>query len=57
MSRVPSPCNRVCALNADNVCLGCKRTLAEIEAWAVVGDVERRAILEAARLRILRPDA
>jgi predicted Fe-S protein YdhL (DUF1289 family) len=30
----PSPCTRVCTLDADNVCIGCQRTLDEIVAWA-----------------------
>ena len=55
MNRVPSPCNKVCAIDADGICLGCRRTLAEIEAWPYVGDVERRAIVEAAAARPLRP--
>jgi len=47
----PSPCNRVCTLDDDNVCLGCRRTLREIVGWAgmtaaqqwtVVRDLPRR---------------
>jgi predicted Fe-S protein YdhL (DUF1289 family) len=41
-----SPCTLVCTLNADDVCLGCGRTLDEIAAW---GSLPR-----AARERILR---
>jgi len=29
-----SPCTRTCALNEQDLCLGCKRSLAEIVAWA-----------------------
>jgi len=28
-----SPCTRICALDAQDQCLGCKRTLADIVAW------------------------
>lgn len=47
----PSPCNRVCTLNDDNVCIGCQRTLDEIvgwstmpagQQWAIVKDLARR---------------
>ena len=52
---VPSPCIKVCTVVGD-LCTGCYRTLAEIERWPSVGDVERRAILEAVRDRRLRPE-
>lgn len=47
----PSPCNRVCTLNDDNVCIGCQRTLDEIvgwsalsarQQWLIVNDLARR---------------
>ncbi|MGB5740245.1 MAG: DUF1289 domain-containing protein [Woeseia sp.] len=41
----PSPCNRVCTLNEQNVCLGCRRTLDEIVTWAGMSAEQQRAIL------------
>jgi predicted Fe-S protein YdhL (DUF1289 family) len=48
---VESPCIRVCALDDDDVCLGCFRDLAEICAWGTAGNDERRRILQAAAAR------
>lgn len=42
----PSPCIQVCTLDArGEFCLGCLRTLAEIEAWGSLGAVAKRALL------------
>lgn len=51
MSVVESPCNKVCAIDADGICLGCRRSLAEIAAWSTASDAERRAILESIKAR------
>lgn len=40
-----SPCTRVCTLDDDDVCLGCRRTLDEIVAWAGLSAAEQRAVL------------
>jgi predicted Fe-S protein YdhL (DUF1289 family) len=37
-----SPCTGVCTLDAAGLCLGCRRTLAEIARWGVMSDDERR---------------
>lgn len=51
----PSPCIRVCRLDADGrVCLGCGRTREEIARWRDAPPAERRAIL--ARLAARRRD-
>jgi predicted Fe-S protein YdhL (DUF1289 family) len=43
-----SPCVRLCTLDpADNVCVGCGRTLAEIGSWMRYSEAERRAIMDA----------
>ncbi|HEX3848311.1 MAG TPA: DUF1289 domain-containing protein [Steroidobacteraceae bacterium] len=42
---VPSPCIGTCKLDAANVCIGCRRTLAEIAEWSGAGDERRLAIL------------
>jgi len=46
---VLSPCVNVCRLDADKICVGCRRTLAEIAGWRDMSAAQRRAVL--ARLR------
>jgi predicted Fe-S protein YdhL (DUF1289 family) len=41
-----SPCNGVCRLGADGYCEGCLRSGDEIARWVVMGDAERRRLLE-----------
>lgn len=43
--RVRSPCVSVCALDADDVCIGCHRTGDEIIRWTQMTDEERREVL------------
>ena len=44
---IPSPCNKVCAMDAERrYCLGCRRTLEEIAAWGSMTDEEQRAVLK-----------
>ncbi|MDH4107869.1 MAG: DUF1289 domain-containing protein [Gammaproteobacteria bacterium] len=40
-----SPCVRICALDEQNVCTGCRRTLAEIANWARMSADERWRVL------------
>ncbi len=49
--RPPSPCTKVCTLDAQGFCAGCLRTGAEIgrwlsmsaaEQWALMAELERR---------------
>ncbi|WP_434608863.1 DUF1289 domain-containing protein [Pseudomonas sp. R1-7] len=42
---VPSPCVNICALDDDDVCTGCQRTVAEITRWSRMDNDERRAVL------------
>lgn len=41
-----SPCVNVCALDDQDVCIGCQRTAAEITRWSRMDNPERRAVLE-----------
>jgi predicted Fe-S protein YdhL (DUF1289 family) len=43
--RVPSPCVSICALDNDDICLGCQRTVAEITGWNAMDNEQRRAVL------------
>ncbi|MBE9609244.1 cysteine-rich CWC family protein [Chitinilyticum piscinae] len=50
---VPSPCIKRCALDADGVCTGCRRTSAEISAWSAMTAAEQQAVWQ--RLLALPP--
>ena len=42
---VPSPCVHVCALDDEDVCIGCQRNVAEITRWGLMDNSERRQVL------------
>ena len=47
-----SPCIQVCRLDDDGVCIGCLRTIDEIECWpAMDSEARRRLLLELERRR------
>ncbi|MBN9504240.1 MAG: DUF1289 domain-containing protein [Armatimonadetes bacterium] len=41
---MPSPCQKVCRLGPDEVCLGCHRTLDEIARWTSMSGTEKQSI-------------
>lgn len=43
---VRSPCVHVCALDEQDICMGCQRTAAEITRWGRMDNGERRAVLQ-----------
>jgi predicted Fe-S protein YdhL (DUF1289 family) len=46
MTNVESPCTKVCTVDPHSgLCLGCGRSLAEIERWLVFTTVERAKIM------------
>jgi uncharacterized protein len=49
--KVRSPCVSVCALDADDVCIGCHRTGDEIMRWTRMDNDERREVLRNVRKR------
>jgi predicted Fe-S protein YdhL (DUF1289 family) len=51
-SSIPSPCIGVCFIDPDQArCVGCARTLEEIQLWRALSDAERVAVLEAIERR------
>jgi uncharacterized protein len=46
-----SPCIDVCRLDAQGLCVGCRRTLDEIAEWTRASEARRREILRALPLR------
>jgi predicted Fe-S protein YdhL (DUF1289 family) len=49
--QVQSPCIGICQLDVHKVCIGCRRTLAEITIWPYADLQLRREIVHAATLR------
>lgn len=49
---VQSPCNKICTLDADNVCVGCGRSRAEIGAWSQLSDAEKTRVVRKAKERL-----
>ena len=44
--KVRSPCVSVCALDENDVCIGCQRTGDEILRWTSMTNEQRREVLE-----------
>jgi len=42
---VASPCVQVCALDDEDICIGCQRNVAEITRWSRMDSAERRQVL------------
>ena len=51
---VKSPCISVCALNEENICVGCYRTAREITEWSTLDNQQRLQVLEATKERFQR---
>lgn len=49
---VESPCVKLCQLDTNKVCVGCKRTAEEITVWTKITDAERQKILENIKARL-----
>ena len=48
---VPSPCNQVCRLDAQDLCEGCHRSREEITRWTRMTAAEQRVVLAHCRER------
>ncbi|MGB3621993.1 DUF1289 domain-containing protein [Ketobacter sp. MCCC 1A13808] len=53
---VMSPCVGVCALDDDDVCIGCFRSGQEITRWGYVDNEGKRDILRKVEERMLKSD-
>nr|WP_090443513.1 DUF1289 domain-containing protein [Pseudomonas benzenivorans] len=40
-----SPCVHICALDEEDICIGCQRSVAEITRWSRMDNAERRQVL------------
>jgi len=54
---VRSPCRRNCCLDERDVCMGCGRSIDEIQRWNEASDTEREEILRSAEIRRRGEDA
>lgn len=51
--RIETPCIRACVLQAQlRLCIGCGRSLGEIEAWTALSNHERKQIMAQLPLRL-----
>lgn len=49
---IASPCVKICQMDpAQELCIGCHRTLDEIARWPAMTEIERRSVLEQAAVR------
>jgi predicted Fe-S protein YdhL (DUF1289 family) len=53
-TRVKSPCIHVCALNENDLCVGCYRSGDEILGWMEMSNDERSEVLRLVDKRILK---
>lgn len=49
--KLESPCIRNCCLDANDICLGCHRSMEEIMAWSTLSINEQKIVLERAKNR------
>ena len=54
MEPVASPCTGICTLGAEDICIGCGRTIDDIAEWSRAPAARQRAIVEAAASRMSR---
>lgn len=54
---IPSPCRRICRLDANRVCVGCGRTRDEIARWSSLTNQEKHAIYERLQTRSMNDPA
>ena len=50
---VPSPCVDICRLDAQGLCVGCRRTIDEITEWPRASEARRREIRRELQQRTL----
>lgn len=43
---IASPCVHVCALDEEDICIGCQRNVDEITRWSRMENDERRQVLQ-----------
>ena len=46
-----SPCTKICKINSEGYCIGCKRSLEEIKNWIRYSDLDKKKIIETLKTR------
>lgn len=49
-----SPCNKICTLDAEGVCVGCGRSRSEIGGWSQFSDAEKERVVARAKARLVK---
>jgi len=51
MKAIASPCVSICALDADDICVGCYRNGDEINKWSEMSNEEKEQVMEKVKQR------
>ena len=43
---IPSPCQNICILDPEMVCMGCRRTADEVAKWPSMSNQEKQAVID-----------
>ena len=46
MEHVKSPCIKICKMDANGVCYGCRRTKKEIGDWGLYTNEQKQAVID-----------
>lgn len=46
IQRISSPCVSICALDDQDICIGCYRSGHEITQWGAMNDEQKREVME-----------
>lgn len=49
---IQSPCNKICTLNEQKICVGCGRSREEIGSWSGLSDADQKRVVERAKARL-----
>ncbi|MGH1485059.1 MAG: DUF1289 domain-containing protein [Cellvibrionaceae bacterium] len=48
---IPSPCVSVCALDENDICIGCYRSADEIRQWSILDNGQKKGVIQLAHDR------
>lgn len=49
---IESPCIKICRLDVNKICIGCKRTGEEIAEWSKLSDTQKQQVLDRINARL-----
>jgi predicted Fe-S protein YdhL (DUF1289 family) len=53
MSSIVSPCIKICQMDSNGICIGCRRTRDEIGDWKKYTDEQKQEILDKTSFRTI----